>query len=122
MSDFQRSGLLALTGTCLPSPPKFTLKLSGAEDQHGRASVRTRPWVLKAAIQGSGNHAHYFYLWALVKYDYYTANGLRVPPPSIDDLLAQAGRAAFDTSEARHLLAHVPAYDNPIVQRIRARR
>lgn len=84
--------------------------------------VQTVETYLNVAIKGSGNHAHYFYLWALVKYDYYTANGLRVPPPSIDDLLAQAGRAAFDASEARHLLAHVPVYDNPVVQRIRSRR
>lgn len=83
--------------------------------------VHTVETYLNTAIKGSGNYAHYFYLWALVKYDYYTANGLHVPPPSIDDLLAQAGRAAFDASEARHLLAHVPVHDNPVVHRIRTR-
>lgn len=86
------------------------------------AEIRAIETYLNTAIQGSGNRAHYFYLWALVKHDYYAANGLRIPPPSIDQLVKQADRAVFDVSEVRHLLAHVPVHDNPLVDRIRLRR
>ncbi len=44
---------------------------------------------LEAAVRsGAGPEAQL--LWAIIKYDYYRANGLRVPPPSIEDLLAEA--------------------------------
>jgi tetratricopeptide (TPR) repeat protein len=83
-----------------------TLKLS---------TVRVIDNYLGAAIQLDNSQAHYLYLWALIKYDYYLANGLKVPSPSVEELLFFAQKQPFIPSEVRQMLKHISIpNDNPI--------
>lgn len=68
---------------------------------------------LRIAVELDGDQAHFLYLWALVKQDYYPWNGLRIPPPPIEELLAAAGRARTDKAKLRHLMHHLPTSRSP---------
>jgi hypothetical protein len=64
---------------------------------------------LDAAVRsGAGPEAAI--LWAIIKYDYYRSNGLRVPPPSIEELL-EVTRSRSSSGELRLLAKYltVPA-------------
>jgi tetratricopeptide (TPR) repeat protein len=64
------------------------------------ARIKEIEGYLEAAIRsGAGPEARL--LWAIIKYDYYRANGLRVPPPSIEELLDDARHG---TSGDAHLI------------------
>jgi hypothetical protein len=71
------------------------------------AKVRQLESYLTAAI-GLEEKPQYKLLLAVIKYDYYACNGLRVPPPAVDQLLSEATRCEIDSGEARLMLLHVP--------------
>jgi hypothetical protein len=71
------------------------------------AKVRQLESYLTAAI-GLEEKPQYKLLLAAIKYDYYACNGLRVPPPAVDQLLSEATRCEIDSGEARLMLLHVP--------------
>jgi tetratricopeptide (TPR) repeat protein len=62
---------------------------------------------LDAAIKLDSEQFHYFYLLALVKYDYYWLNGLRASAPDVNELLAYASHCRPVRSELDQLLRHV---------------
>jgi tetratricopeptide (TPR) repeat protein len=76
------------------------------------ARIKEIESYLEAAIRsGAGPEAKI--LWAIIKYDYYRANGLRVPPPSIDELLEEARHG---TSGEAHLIAKHVTVPAPLRQ------
>ena len=70
--------------------------------------VRRIESYLAAAHHNGSGKAHLYCLWAVVKYDYYLSRGMRMDPPSIQDLLSWAGSAQCQPAEMRHLFDHVP--------------
>ncbi len=88
----------------------------------GGKQPRTRPLDLvrkaeddlRVAIDLDPDQAHFSYLWALVKQDFYPWNGLRIPPPPIEELLSAAGRARANRPQLRQLLESLPTSRNPV--------
>lgn len=79
-----------------------------------RSDVTEIETLLGGAIQNDPSRAHYYYLWALLKYDYYLGNGFRLRPPDIEDLLEEAELADYEPGEIRQMLRHAPAPRNPV--------
>ena len=71
-------------------------------------TIRQIETYLTAAIRLEGCKLHYKLLLAAVKYDYYASNGLRIPPPPVDQLLGEAAKGEIDSKEVRLMLQHVP--------------
>jgi tetratricopeptide (TPR) repeat protein len=72
------------------------------------ARIKEIESYLDAAIRsGADAGAAARLLWAIIKYDYYRANGLRVPPPSIEDLLEEARRDTSSCGDARLIAKHI---------------
>lgn len=69
---------------------------------------------LRTATDLGGDQPHFLYLWALVKQEYYPWNGLRMPPPPIEELLASAERGPVEKAKLRQLLRHVPTSQNAV--------
>lgn len=70
------------------------------------ARIKEIESYLDAAIRsGAGPEAQL--LWVIIKYDYYRLNGLRVPPPSIEDLLDTVQRCGSPCGEARLIAKHL---------------
>ena len=69
--------------------------------------VKTVEQHLDAAVQLGAPEAHHLFLWALLKYDYYYANGLRETPPLLEDLLYEAAGCSYDPGEIYHMFRHV---------------
>jgi len=59
--------------------------------------------------------AHYLYCLALLRSDFYSANRLRMPPPTLAELVRQAETAPTDSQEVRFMLAHVPVSRSSLV-------
>lgn len=66
---------------------------------------------LKTAIQLNDTNANYFYLWALIKYDFYLKNGLRSQTPTLDYLLDEIKSKNISTDEIEKLRNMVPVTD-----------
>jgi tetratricopeptide (TPR) repeat protein len=66
---------------------------------------------LNAAIQVDSSKAKYYYLWALIKHDFYVKNGLRITPPTFQELIYEAHSKSFEKSEIKKMLQHVPIDD-----------
>lgn len=83
--------------------------LEGRTPRNLRLSeVREIEGYLAAAVSQRRNCSHYQYFLAIVKHEYYVLNGLRVPPPSIEELISAAQAGALDSDELRSLLSHIP--------------
>ena len=76
---------------------------------------------LKTACRLDGKQAHFFYLWALVKLDFYIRNGFEDRPPYIEDLLNSAEINKLNPPVISHLLEHIGAEDNQVTAHIRQR-
>jgi hypothetical protein len=82
------------------------------------SDVKTIESYLGAARRNGPDQAHCLVLWAVLKYDYYLGNGLRVTPPAIEELLAEAEMATWDPTELEHLFRHVPVPPSPLTDYI----
>jgi hypothetical protein len=71
------------------------------------STIRKIESYLCGAIQLANMPAHYKILLAMVKYDYYAGNGLRVPGPPINEILREADRGNVDSREMEIMLRHV---------------
>jgi len=76
---------------------------------------------LKTACRLDGKQAHFLYLWALVKVDFYIKNGFEDRPPFIEDLLSSADDNKLNQPVIRQLLEHVRAEDSQVTALIRQR-
>ena len=95
----------------------------------GRRPRSARPGVIQQietdlwqAGQRSGGDepAHFWLFQALIQHDFYRMNGLRIKPPTIEELLAEARAARTDEDPAylQRLLDHAPTPQNPVRQLI----
>jgi tetratricopeptide (TPR) repeat protein len=66
---------------------------------------------LQAAIQIDSSKAKYHYFWLIIKHEFYMKNGLRINPPTVSDLIAQANSAQYDEQEIAKMMARVPITD-----------
>jgi tetratricopeptide (TPR) repeat protein len=80
------------------------------------SEVQTIEEYLRAAIQLDSGQAHFLYLWALIKYDYYIANGLRSSSPTIEELLTVAQQGTFIQAEIQQMFNHIQIPDSPITE------
>lgn len=87
----------------------------------GLSRIRQIEALLEAAVRLDPGKPHFQVLWALVKYDYYLSSGLRVPPPSVEEILAQASNHPPDTSELLMIARHVPLPDSPMTRTLLVR-
>ena len=70
--------------------------------------VRKIEEYLNAAIALDATKAHFALFLALVKFDYYVKNGLRVSAPTVEELLRAAREKESDSVEIEKLLRIVP--------------
>ena len=113
----------ALGKTARESDLLYSIALAQIEGKRPRvlklSTVREIEKYLEAAIRLEPGRPHYKLLLAIVKYDYYVCNGLRVPPPEIDQLLRDARRDKPDPQEVRLLREHVTLPEGPLLSAIR---
>jgi hypothetical protein len=83
--------------------------------------VRRIEGCLQAATQLDDKSAKYYYLAAILKYDYYLANGLVCAPPSPEELISMARRQTHDPWEVERLLRSVTLRDETLISSIRVR-
>jgi tetratricopeptide (TPR) repeat protein len=76
--------------------------------------------LLEAACQLDDDKAHYYYLRAVIKREYYSKNGLRVVGASDAELLTLARSRHVDGMELAKLLERIPMDETPIKAAIRA--
>lgn len=77
-------------------------------------------WKVGHLLRGQ-EPAHFWFFQALIKHDFYRMNGLRIKPPTVEELLADAEIAPADATELQRLLDHVPTPSNPVRQAIEKR-
>ena len=66
---------------------------------------------LNAAIQLDSSKSKYYYLLAVIKHDFYIKNGLKVNPPTFEELISQAKSKPYEETEIRKMLQLVPVND-----------
>jgi hypothetical protein len=76
---------------------------------------------LSAAISLDPQQAHYYYLLALVRYDFYLMNGFSVNQNEIESLLNKAESFPVDVPKCEELLRHTNFPDSPIVDILKER-
>jgi hypothetical protein len=64
---------------------------------------------LEKACYSKSPKAHYFYLWAFIKANFYLANGFRVPEPSIEETLLSGEQYPVDNYAVKIMLQHIPS-------------
>jgi len=74
---------------------------------------------LNAAIQIDDSKSRYYYLWALLKHDYFIKNGLRVSPPTFEELIGEANSKPYDKSDIEKMLQRVPINDQYLLDIVR---
>jgi tetratricopeptide (TPR) repeat protein len=74
-----------------------------------------------AALGLDDQQAHYYYLLALVLYDFYVMNGFSVKPNEIESLLYEAENKVIDNPKCEELLQHANAPDSPITNILKQR-
>jgi len=75
--------------------------------------------LVATAITLDAKPAKYYFLLAILREDYYKSNGLRPPPPSVDELLATAKQGQSDRWETERLLSSLTLPDQPLLRRLR---
>lgn len=76
---------------------------------------------LLSASQLGGKQAHYYYLWALVKVDFYVANGFLVRPPSFEELLNMAENFPINPAAIIEMLQHTNVENSHLAARMQMR-
>jgi len=80
--------------------------------------IKSIEQYLETAIQLDQNKAKYYYLSAIIKYDFYRMNGLIVPPPDADELIMEAKQKAQEPEEVQRLLDAVILRDEKFISSI----
>jgi len=70
---------------------------------------------LNAALQIDNSKSRYYYLWALIKHDFYIKNGLRLNPPTFEDLIGEANVRPYEKKEIEKVLQRVPINDQYLI-------
>jgi hypothetical protein len=73
----------------------------------------------EAFAAAKGDSAHIRYLWAIIRYDCYTFNGLREPAPTTQELLTEG--IQLDSQRAREITSTISAPGNPVWESVFAR-
>ncbi|MFX0137565.1 MAG: tetratricopeptide repeat protein [Candidatus Hodarchaeota archaeon] len=81
--------------------------------------IRKIEEYLGAAIQIDDSKSKCYYLWALIKHDFYIKNGLRIIPPSFEDLINKANGVPYDKNEIEMMLQRVPISDQNLINFVR---
>lgn len=76
---------------------------------------------LSAAIGLDPRQAHYYYLLALVWYDFFVMNGFYVKQNEIESLLVEATSHPVDVPKCEELLRHTNFPNSPIVDILKQR-
>jgi hypothetical protein len=71
------------------------------------ARIREIESYLEASLRTDRDNPEALLLWAIIKHDYYRANGLRVAPPSIEELLQAVTTCRSPNREAEILSRHL---------------
>ncbi|HSG41544.1 MAG TPA: hypothetical protein VLA72_00165 [Anaerolineales bacterium] len=74
---------------------------------------------LASACSLDSSKAHYWYLRALVEYDFFIENGFSDEISEIEDLLDAGDRCKRQRPFLAELLEHVPVYDNDVYEYLR---
>jgi len=82
------------------------------------STIRTIESYLRSATELDRSCAQAFLLWAIVKQDYFVANGMKVTPPPISDLLS--GGRSIDRGHAQEIITHIHAPRNEIWEWLRS--
>jgi tetratricopeptide (TPR) repeat protein len=84
------------------------------------STIRQIESYLTAAIRLENRKSHYKLLLAAVKSDYYASNGLRIHPPTVDQLLSEAGQGEILSREIGLMLLHLPLPEGGLLHAIKA--
>lgn len=83
------------------------------------SEVKKLEEYLQAAIQIDGSKAKYYYLWLIIKHEFYAKNGLKINPPTMSDLIESASSAQYDEREIAKMMARVPVTDLELLNLIK---
>ncbi len=72
------------------------------------SEIRTIERYLNAAVHLNNKSAKYFYLWAIIKYEFYIENGFRDDHPAFEELIKQAQSCTCNRSEVNKMLQWIP--------------
>ena len=73
---------------------------------------------LHSAIQ-LGANAKYYYLAAIINYDFYSGNGMKIPTPDYNELIDNASSAEYEPDEIKILLNNVIIRDEKLISTIK---
>ncbi len=76
------------------------------------SEIRKLESYLESAIKLAGEHAHFRVLLAIVKYDYYVGNGLRMPGSSFEELIKDALTGGIAGEEIKIMFSHLQLPSN----------
>jgi tetratricopeptide (TPR) repeat protein len=97
------NALYYLALACVEGKPPRILKES---------TVELIESYLDAAIRLDSSKPHFYYLWALIKYDFYFENGYTTTPQETEELLDIANQLEPNYREIELMLSHVPIPDD----------
>ncbi|MEJ2599386.1 MAG: hypothetical protein P8Z00_13710 [Anaerolineales bacterium] len=105
----------------IPSPDaNYYLALASLHGQRPSALTYSQAKAIEKRLQAAcrldPNKAHYWYLLALLKYDFFYENGFLDEVDEINDLLATGGRCPQVRAFIIELLDHVPALGCPVYE------
>jgi tetratricopeptide (TPR) repeat protein len=83
------------------------------------SEVRLIEQYVETALQLDDRPAKYYYLSAILKFEYYLSNGLICRPPSPDELFFAAEDKEYDPWEVERLLYLIPVRDPELISKIR---
>lgn len=83
------------------------------------AEIRKIEEYLSAAIKIDDARSKYYYLWALIKHDFYRCNGLTMKPPSVEALIDEGKRKPYDDAEIKKMLDRIQIGDGDLVSLVR---
>ncbi len=83
------------------------------------AEIKEVERYLNAAIMIDDTRSKYYYLWALVKHDFYRCNGLTIKPPTIEELIDEARGKSDDHAETVKMLEHIIMGDQDLVNLVK---
>lgn len=84
----------------------------------GMTEVRKIEENINAAIALDPSNAKFYLLLALVRHEFYALNHLRVPAPSVADLLTQGKSSPTQREEIEKLLRKVPCGDPDFLRQL----